>query len=130
MGGYLCRRGLWYYFRLRIPKDLHQRFPGAELKISLRTSRRAVAQGMARVWLYQSEKLFGKVRGLLTAVRKSLETGRGRNRRTAAARGPEVSEARIAVRRGLWIFLIVGTWVMNPTTRILCPHRYIRGSAS
>jgi hypothetical protein len=63
MLGYLSRRGLWYYFRLQIPKDLRRWFPGAELKISLRTPSRAVARGMARVWLYPSEKLVGKVRG-------------------------------------------------------------------
>jgi len=63
MGNYLCRRGRWYYFRLRIPRDLQGRINGrAELKISLRTAKRTVAQSMVRTWLFQTEQLFTRIR--------------------------------------------------------------------
>lgn len=58
----LVRIGGRYYFRQRVPKDLRQHFPMAELKRSLQTSRYRTALSLAKQLVATTEQLFMVIR--------------------------------------------------------------------
>lgn len=64
---YLQKRKEYYYFRIRVPKDLKNYFPTAEIKRSLKTKRFSLAKQLARRILFKVEQVFTAVRlGMLT----------------------------------------------------------------
>lgn len=63
----IVKRNSVYYFRIRIPADVRQYFPSAEIMKSLRTQLYRQAKGLARKELGALEKVFMAIRsGVLT----------------------------------------------------------------
>jgi integrase len=59
---YLSKRDNVYYFRLRVPKDLHRFFPVREIKKSLKTQNLNCAKMSAKALSFKAEKLFTIIR--------------------------------------------------------------------
>ena len=62
MGFSVSRVGKKYYYRRRVPADLVDKFPSAEIKKSLKTDNPKQARQLASAYDYQTSKLFTEVR--------------------------------------------------------------------
>lgn len=59
---HLERRGGWWYYRVRMPKDIQSRFQKVELKVSLRSRRYSIAKRLVRLLDHRIEDVFNQLR--------------------------------------------------------------------
>jgi hypothetical protein len=62
---HLCRIGDWWYFRLRIPRDVARHFPCREIKKALRTGDLKRARARVNVLSFETERIFTLIRSRL-----------------------------------------------------------------